>query len=169
MKLLVNRHRRTEYNKIRLEALSELRAEVDRIASMILAVAHSRANGDTSIRQNLIQMDCVAACFVKRYIWIASNCVDITEEDINNALGKDYNGTTVWVVVNGDGHIHAEMQLVEELQCSYHVYRGRHIGVSKPCCKQCAEILDELGMKYLYYHEDRVRNWESPTICNCNS
>lgn len=164
MRDIVNRHQRTTYNQIRIEGLSESVAEADRIACMVLAVAYSRAYGDTPSVQKLIQMDCVAACFVNRDIWLASNQVGITEEDINNALGDEYNGTTVWVVENGNGRMHAEMQLVQELQHGGYPCRGRYIGVSKPCCDQCAAVLDNLGMNYLHRHKDKVKRWESPQI-----
>lgn len=159
LKTLVNRHERTEYNQIRLAGLSSEGAEADRIACMVLAVAYSRFHGRS---QSLIQMGCVAACFVGNDIWLASNNVNILPEDIDNALGDTYTNRTVCVVTNGGGHMHAEMQLVEELRGEGHLCKDMYMGVSKPCCEQCKRVLDELGMKYLHYHTDTVVNWETP-------
>lgn len=164
MKKRVNRHNRKEYNQIRLEGLSEIRAEADRIACIVLAVAYSRTHGDIPSVQRLIQMGCVAACFVGDAIWLASNNVEILPVDIDNALGNDYNGRTVWIVQNGNGNMHAEMQLVQELHNDSCLYRGVYIGVSKPCCEQCANLLDKLGISYLHWHDDRVVHWESPNL-----
>lgn len=103
MKKLVNRRNREQYNLERYMDLMQTEAEPDRMASCILACSYFRRVVDRPKAQSLIQMDCVAVCFVGSQIWVASNCGNLTEEDINNALGDVYNGWTVYRVSNGNG------------------------------------------------------------------
>ena len=162
MKKLVNRGNRKQYNPERYMDLMQAGAESDRMASYILACNYSRRVVDRPKAQSLIQMDCVAVCFVGSEIWVASNCRKLTEEDINNALGDVYNGWTVYRVSNGNGCMHAEMQLIKELREASLLDKVTYIGVSKPCCKHCKEVLDDNNKGYLCYHTDPVSNWEAP-------
>ncbi len=162
MKEIVNRKQRPIYNRIRLEAMQRFYAEADRIAAMLLAVCYSAHRSPSS--QKLIQMDCIAATFVGSEIWVASNHIQITADDINEALGEEYEGHTVYVIKNGRGNMHAEMQLVQELRGYIKGSQKFYIGTSKPCCKKCADVLDNLGFGYLQRHYDNVENWEQPSL-----
>ncbi|RHA76531.1 hypothetical protein DW921_06440 [Phocaeicola coprophilus] len=58
--------------------------------------------------------------------------------------------------------MHAEMQLIKELSESSLLDKVTYIGVSKPCCKHCKEVLDGCQIDYLHYHTDAVLYWEAP-------
>lgn len=161
-KQFVNRSQRKTYDPLRLEALSWEEAEADRMACAILACNYSRIHGDTRFTQALIQMDCVAVCFVDDDIWVASNSMKLEPEDIDEAIGTDYCGRNVYIVKNGTGCMHAEMQLIKELSESSLLDKVTYIGVSKPCCKHCKEVLDGCQIDYLHYHTDAVLYWEDP-------
>lgn len=164
-KQFVNRKQRNTYNPLRMEALSWRESEEDRMASAILACNYSRIHGDRKTTQGLIQMDCVAVCFVTGSgIWVASNSMKLEPEDIDEAIGADYNGNDVYIVTNGYGCMHAEMQLLEELVVSGMLSRVSYIGVSKPCCDYCRRVLDLYHIDYLQYHTDTVQHWEAPHL-----
>lgn len=57
-------------------------------------------------------MDCVAVCFVDD-IWVASDSMKLEREDIDEAICADYCGRNVYIVKNGTGCMHAEIQLVK--------------------------------------------------------
>lgn len=97
-KQFVNRSQRKTYDPLRLEALSWEEAEADRMACAILACNYSRIHGDTRFTQALIQMDCVAVCFVDDDIWVALNSMKLEPEDIDEAIGTDYCGRNVYIV-----------------------------------------------------------------------
>lgn len=160
-KQFVNR-RASDYHIKRYLDLMQTDAEEDRIASALLACNYSRCHSATPVTQGLIQMDCVAACIVDGAIWVASNSRKITDEDIDNALGDSYTGRDVWIVVNGRGNMHAEMQLVKELNEANLLGKVKYIGVSKPCCALCSEVLNAQGINYIHWHSSPVKNWEPP-------
>ncbi|WP_444354667.1 hypothetical protein [Phocaeicola coprophilus] len=164
LKTFVNRRQRNTYNAIRLAALSASESEADRIACAILACNYSRTHGDSKTGQALIQMDCVAVCFVDGDIWVASNSRKLEPEDIDEAIGADYCGWNVYIVTNGNGCMHAEMQLVEELREASLLDKVTYIGVSKPCCKYCKQVLNRYHIDYLHYHTDAVQHWEDPEV-----
>lgn len=169
---IVNRHRRKEYNLLRSHDLMKRSAEPDRIAAALLAMSFSGQKSEAS--QHLIQMACVAVVFVNQEIWVASNGVTIDADIINDTLKNSfdkydqdkYDEYDVYVVKNGRGKMHAEMQLVQELHGSKMLKEGSkyYIGVSKPCCSRCANILNELGIAFLHQHEDDVKGWEAPDL-----
>ncbi len=162
-KQFVNRKQRETYNPLRMEALSCEEAEADRMACAILACNYSRIHGDTETTQGLIQMDCVAVCFVTGSgIWVASNSMKLEPEDIDEAIGTDYCGRNVYIVKNGTGCMHAEMQLIKELREASLLDKVTYIGVSKPCCKYCKQLLDGCQIDYLHYHTEKVQHWEAP-------
>lgn len=164
MGIIVNRHKLSEYDSARLQALMENSAEPDRIAAALLAMSFSGQKSEAS--QRLIQMACVAVVFVNQEIWVASNGVTIDADIINKTLGPAYDGCNVYVVENGRGKMHAEMQLVQELHGSKMLKEGSkyYIGVSKPCCSRCADVLNKLGIAFLHQHEDDVKGWEAPDL-----
>ena len=60
--------------------------------------------------------------------------------------------------------MHAEMQLIEELREAYLLDKVTYIGVSKPCCKYCKQVLNRYHIDYLHYHTDAVQHWEDPEV-----
>lgn len=150
--------RKSGYQQLRLREMSDL----DRAASAVLAFNYSRRSSSSPATQGLIQNDCVAVCLVDDEYWIASNSRRLEAEDIDEFaefLGEDIN---CWIVINGDGKMHAEMQLLKELIDAGIDTRGMSFGVSKPCCILCARKLYEYGVSYTHYHGDSIVNWEKP-------
>ena len=104
MKNHINRHDR-DYHAIRLSSIHEL----DKIASYLLAVNWSRRRTQTAVSQGLIQMDCIATCYVNGELWIASNTQELTSEDVE-ALQAELGDIIVYIVTNGTPKVmHAEM------------------------------------------------------------
>ncbi len=162
MSKTVNRRRRDEYNRIRLHDMMDDGAELDRIANSLLSVCYSGQKSQSHQTQNLREMCCVAAIFVDEDIWVAANGVNISADEIHTVLGTNYEGADVYVVMNGNGSMHAEMQLLKEvIECGRDP-RGMYMGVSKPCCAQCAKELNKYGVEFMHDHKDKVKHWESP-------
>ncbi len=162
MSIVVNRRKRKEYNKIRLEGLSQKSAELDRVACTLLAVCYSGQRSQDHTTQGLREMGCVAAIFVGNDIWVAANDgIEIGADEINTALGDVYDGTSVYDVTNKHKGMHAEMKLLKELREAGKVPTGMYMGVSKPCCELCAEELRKRGIDFLHEHTEWVVNWKS--------
>lgn len=166
MKHLVNRSDRKSYNKIRQDEMTDL----DLVAADLLAVNYSRRTSPTKASQMLIQNDCVAVCVVDGFYWIASNTQCITQEDLQQfAQFLEQEEITCYIVTNGQGHMHAEMQLLCELleeDPTRKNVRGSlseySFGVSKPCCRYCKDQLDFYGITYTHWHDSPVTHWEHP-------
>ena len=157
MKNYTNRHDKN-YHAIRLSSIHEL----DKIASYVLAINWSRRRAQTAASQGLIQMDCVAACYVNGELWIASNSQELTSADIE-ALQAELGDVIVYIVTNGTPQVmHAEMQLLSQLIQENVSTAGMYMGVSKPCCDYCRHELNKAGINYTQYHTANVKNWESP-------
>ncbi|MBP5366074.1 MAG: hypothetical protein J6Y82_09175 [Bacteroidales bacterium] len=124
-----------------------------------------------------IQYNCVAVCFVygkiNNELWVASNSQDIKKLDIIRLSrilrkdGFDYPPYAIRIVKNGcKNSRHAEIQLLTALRIWFGDTIGSrdiYIGVSKPCCRNCAFMLDAYAVNYGQYHFDRVKNWELPS------
>lgn len=158
MKNLVNR-RSKGYHQYRLNVINDL----DIIASTVLALTWSRTHNMSKTSQGLIQMDCVACVIVDNEIWLANNLQNISDEDICE-LRRIYNiDNTIWVVKNGErGIMHAEMQIISQLLQEDKKSTVSYMGVSKPCCKNCSQILDVFNFDYASKHNSIVKNWQSP-------
>src|SRR5262249_47471825 len=59
---------------------------------------------------------------------------------------------------------HAEMALLEYMSERDLHPDGQLIGVSKPCCKYCRQILQGCGMNFSFHHPDPVGQWREPNI-----
>lgn len=145
-------------------AALEFKTQSDLIASILLALNYSGRTKQTPVSQSLIQMDCVAVCFVKDELWVASNTQRISANDIDNLRDELIDpDIAIYTVVNGDsGVMHAEMQLLQELIESGLPTAELEFGVSKPCCSNCRKLLDDYSIRYSMYHNAPVVNWESP-------
>lgn len=156
------RRRAKSYSAQRLDSLVNL----DIIASTLLALSYSRRCPKAS--QPKIQYDCVAACMNGNDLWVASNSKKITGEDLDNLISimeKDHFIFTgdIYIVKNGKGHMHAEMQLLSELHnIKVPQPPTLYIGVSKPCCEKCKIVLDSMRIGYANWHSDPLGEWESP-------
>ncbi len=157
----VNR-RLSGYHKLAIE----IKSNEDFIASAALAIEYSRRTSQTPSTQKMIQFDCVAACFVDgSELWIASNSHSLTQNDVDvlcDVMDLD-SSISIYIVVNGiKNDMHAEMQLLKELLDSDMNPNELVFGVSKPCCEQCASMLDTYKVGYTFYHNSTVINWQSP-------
>lgn len=150
------KRRSSDYHAKRMNEIEEL----DKIASTILATSYSRRTKQTPTSQALIQFDCVATCFVNGELWVASNSGKITSADLV-PVWEAYPDMGIYIVTNGNGKMHAEMQLVMEIKEVGFAFPD-YIGVSKPCRIYCAKVLNDTGIKYAHYHTDTVIHWEKP-------
>ena len=158
MKDLVNR-KSQDYHEYSLNAINDL----DIIASTVLAITWSRSHNMSKQSQCLIQMDCVACIIVDNEIWLASNQQTITADDIDELRRMCHFSCPIWIVTNGTkGVMHAEMQLVSQLQQEGKKAAPLYMGVSKPCCMSCSQVLDSLNFDYASKHNSKVNNWQSP-------
>ena len=60
--------------------------------------------------------------------------------------------------------MHAEMQLLEELVSRGVTVQGLDMGVSKPCCYDCHQVLRSFKINHTAFHRDQVQNWEAPNL-----
>lgn len=162
-KKLVNR-RSSDYHGSKGKRIMGLK-EWDKDASYLLATSYSRRSGSSHKSQSLIQMDCVAVAWVGNTLFAASNSKKLESSDFDalaDALGYSF---TYANIKRGSGGMHAEMQVYEELAICYDELSKivTYIGVSKPCCKQCATFLTTQGMTYAQWHDAKVVNWEAPS------
>lgn len=158
MKNFVNRRAR-DYHEQRLVDIQDL----DLIASWFLVLSWSRRKSQTPQTQKAIQFDCVACIYVNNELWVAANSQRITADDIaefKSSTGLDIH---IRIVTNGKPNkMHAEMQLVSQLQQEGKVCIPKYMGVSKPCCKYCAQVLNQMNIDYANWHNSSVTNWEEP-------
>jgi len=150
------------YTGFRISGLREW----DRQASFLLATSYSRRASPSRASQGLIQMDCVAVAWAGNSIYAAANSHALEDEDFI-ALAEELNTElTYYNIQRGDGGMHAEMQVVEELYEQGELQDGsvQYIGVSKPCCRDCAEFLESVDIEYSQWHGDYVVNWEAPDL-----
>lgn len=150
---------------------------LDRIARTVLALVHSAYSSQKAkdqhhdfVLQNIVSMNTVAAAASGDKLYLAANGVDLlgAATAIANALGNEGVSFTP-VIVTGttwkDKDFHAEMQLVSYLANNGLMPNGLTIGVSKPCCLQCAERLDSLGLSYSLWHDEEVgKRWKAPSV-----
>lgn len=155
----VNR-RAPNYHVSRINAISQL----DKVASYLLAMNYSERASPTKPSQGLIQMDCVAVAVVNDEWLIASNSRKLEDDDVINLSGELGIDLVYALVKRGSGGMHAEMQIMEEIAESNYSAANVFIGVSKPCCKKCAERLDASRAKYTAWHDSDVVNWEKPDL-----
>ena len=150
------------YHVQRLEELKN----VDVIASTLLALNWSRRHCDTFKSQSLIQLDCVACCYVQNSLnqielWVASNSQTISDADLDALIVDIGDNIPIFIVHNGQPYyMHAEMQLLVEINNSQ--YTTNYIGVSKPCCEMCKKELDNKNISYTHWHQSNVKKWQNP-------
>lgn len=158
MKNFVNRRAR-DYHEQRLIDIQDL----DLIASWFLVLSWSRRQSQTPQTQKAIQFDCVACIYVNNELWVAANSQRITADDIAEFKSSTGLDIPIWIVTNGTPNkMHAEMQLVSQLQQEGKVCIPNYMGVSKPCCKYCAQVLNQMNINYANWHNSSVTNWEEP-------
>jgi len=173
MPIIVNR-RNAGYHQNALANKNDL----DLIASALLAFNYSRRVKQTPKSQSLIQMDCVAVCFINlpniqnNGLWVASNSQQIFDQDLNELkqfLLSNSIYTDIYTIAEGNRkEMHAEMQLLCKIiqvvgqRDDYIRSLNLSFGVSKPCCSQCSSLLGSYKIDHTMQHLTRVTNWQSP-------
>jgi len=148
------------YHVLRRSEINDL----DKAASYLLAISYSSRTSQTKVSQGLIQMDCVAVAVVNDEWLVAANSRRLEDWHME-ALAEEIGHDITYAIVNrGQGGMHAEMQVLEEIKASNCSPSGVHIGVSKPCCFDCKSMLDRVKAVYSHYHTDIVVNWEAPDL-----
>lgn len=158
---------------------------LDRVARYFLAIAYSSVYpGSDKYNQAYVAARTVAAALNGNKLYLAANelkglGLQRPKKDTRpiiiavNELRKGFEGlikefasegiggiTEVVFVANpfGDDNrtYHAEMQLVDLFYEGRMNFDGGIIGVSKPCCMQCALSLDKVDINYSYWHNEKV-------------
>jgi hypothetical protein len=161
----VNR-RAAGYHQARITQLDTL----DKAASYLLAMNWSWRKSQTSVSQKLIQMDCVAVAIVNNEWLIAQNSHGLTDYDVAQMATELGREITYAIVTRGTpNQMHAEMQVLEEIRASGYTNEQIqqlkvYMGVSKPCCRTCAEWLSHYNIGYANWHDSPVVNWEQPDM-----
>lgn len=164
----VNR-RDADYHHEQLERMTN----ADLLAVAILQIAYSGSRAQTPDSQRLIQMDCVAVYMSRSEFIVASNAVKLTDEIVRRALntldGSIHRSMTVAIANDlADRYakvknMHAEMKIVKYFIEYNRQMQGISLGVSKPCCSECAVELDKRGIVYSTTHSTPNRGeWIAP-------
>lgn len=108
-------------------------------------------------RQRLSHVECVAVAYVDNEWYIASNRLELADNEIvlagassigcPNSLSGNYE-----IVRDGGDMMHAEMKILKRLSAVNKLEQCERIGVSKPCCPRCKEVLDNWLIDYTSYH-----------------
>ncbi len=160
--------------------------DLDRIARFVLAIAHSgqwtpeHVQDSGSVvnpnrEQGFIAQRTVAVAYGGNdEIYIAANSLwndDIedcgsTKQRVIDALSAEGVARRIHFLPNpfgnGDRTFHAEMQIVRFFVQRGWALRYGEIGVSKPCCRRCAENLDRQGVHYSYWHNEPTGQYVQP-------
>lgn len=133
---------------------------------------------DHTKNEGKIQFGCVAVCVVDGILFVGRNVVSlhITLDDLKTFVSgpapaeppietdkflteiRDF--VDVRTKGNYSDQLHAEMQLVDFLGSPYS--RMKYVGVSKPCCNYCQEVLKTYNISFAAGHGDAVVNWLPP-------
>ena len=62
--------------------------------------------------------------------------------------------------------LHAEMKILKRLRAVSKLKACPSIGVSKPCCPRCKEVLDKCEIEYTSYHAVMPKGdaWVNPDL-----
>lgn len=111
------------YHALRRSEINDL----DKAASFLLAISYSGRTSQTKASQGLIQMDCVALAVINDEWLVAANSRRLDDwhmEALAQELGFDF---TYAIVERGQGGMHAEMQVLEEIKASSYSAKGVHM------------------------------------------
>lgn len=117
------------------------------------------------MRQLDIQLECAAAAYVGDTWYFAANNLVIIASDVTTTLAEL---GTPWaenkVVWDPTPNMHAEMKILKHLRSRGIALAGVNMGVSKPCCPRCKEVLDAQHVAYTSYHDTPVPadRWAAP-------
>lgn len=141
---------------------------IDEIARFILAIAHSGQYPGNHREQFFISQRTVAVVFHQGTLYVATNSLRNDDvEDVGTTLqraidairGAGYADQVRFIYNPGgneDRNFHAEMQLLSYFMAKGWRFDQDIIGVSKPCCENCANNLDRYLIMYSYWHREPV-------------
>lgn len=148
--------------------------ESDKIARLLMSMIwSSQFDPQDFLKQNLIGQGTLAVATTADTLYVAGNdCFpNVTWEAlrtfVKDALAREKVAFKNIVFVKnpngfGDRSFHAEAQLVWYLHKNNIL--TKEIGVSKPCCQNCALMLDRVGLAYSYWHEEEPPKWVDPKV-----
>lgn len=109
------------------------------------------------LRQLDIQLECIAAAYVGDTWYFAANNLVIIDSDVHatlRELGTPH--AKYQIVYDPTPNMHAEMKILKFLHMNGVVLSGINVGVSKPCCPRCKDVLDSSAVNYTSYHDTAV-------------
>ncbi|HEY4371416.1 MAG TPA: hypothetical protein VGN52_05810 [Burkholderiales bacterium] len=143
----------------------------DRVARLMLAITHT-APGDNAISptdmlgQQMIGAPTVAVAECGGTLYVTTNKIaEFQHKLVKGALEREDVDAKIEVLPDpkSDSY-HAEMQLVDYFSHKGIRLEGDTMGVSKPCCKSCADRLEALSIDYSYWHGQNVgKDWKPCT------
>lgn len=121
-------------------------------------------------RQLESHLDCVAAMHADGKWYFAANRLVLMPVDIelaDHSLGRPLDGAEFFggvnyyntlagnyeIVADGGVHMHAEMKIIRRLHALGKLKVRMRIGVSKPCCPRCKQVLDRWQIDYTSFHD----------------
>lgn len=147
------------YSSVDWEKLNDF----DGIARYILALVYSASDKGTKtefLHQQLIGIPTVAVACSGGVLHIAHDIVKIDIGQIKDIL-ESINYKKIELIKNNNTNkkLHAEMKILKVLGVNLD---RKLMGVSKPCCTQCADFLELQGIDYSYWHSHPVGHWTPP-------
>jgi hypothetical protein len=153
----MTRRERGQYNNRRNITTQITNTETPETAAHWLRERH--------MRQLDIQLDCVAAAYVDGTWYFAANNLVIIDSDVASTLDElGTPGANYRVVYDPTPNMHAEMKILKYLRARGIALAGVNMGVSKPCCPDCANVLNAQHVNYTSYHNTAVLEgrWVAP-------
>ena len=139
--------------------------EYDLMARMILAVTYT---GDDNAKPDMLYQSMIGSPTVaiaqdakSGTLVIACNKLKVFQDKLVRAA-LDSEGVEEkfeLLKLDDDHSLHAEMRLVNFFYNDKLRLAGDALGVSKPCCRDCASHLEALDIDYSYWHDQNVGKW----------
>lgn len=144
---------------------SQRQTKITKISNPYSPNTHNHWLKNMQLRQLDIQLECVAAAHVGGTWFFAANTVIIIDSDVTTTLREL---GTPWakyhIVREFTPNMHAEMKILKHFRSKGIQLDDINMGVSKPCCHRCKEVLDREGVNYTSYHTNKVaeNRWTAP-------
>ncbi len=172
-----------DYHDERLTSISYL----DKVSSFVLALNWSQGGEGVGAkparkpkkkstdfqqfmaRQLESHLDCVAAASVENIWYFAANRLKLSADNMQQ-FSVELDEKVTYHLINVNAHypdnMHAEMKVLKFLKHQGKLVKGLEIGVSKPCCSKCKNVLDIWGIQYTSYHDVPVQAtaWVDPAV-----
>lgn len=155
-------------------------SELDKIAYAALAISYTGIYIDNPAVQDYIGKPCIAVAYCEIGLVIAANNIwrvfgpgaQYAETEIYENVGNqniftlirhhlyaiEHIHIPVSFIMNPNGEsdtsYHAELQLIDFMRINNYHFIGNGIGVSKPCCRICANELHRLGIMFTESHQN---------------